>query len=121
MWVVCYEHRHGTDLSLCTTEEKALRTAVEYILVDIRDIDHHGTRREILKAVMTFNYEDAIAAWAAWNGRTATEESINIAELPVDKYLTEAIKLKGIAKKLLEETNANSENNAEERLSPRGT
>lgn len=75
--VLTYSHRHGLDVSVYATRELAEESA-SMIIRDWIEVQEPGTRKRIAKLLDAGRYADALELY-----EDATDESINIQELPV--------------------------------------
>lgn len=81
MFILCYEHRHGTDNTYFPTRLDA-ELAAACILLDYFDdeLDLVEQKRTVLKLLLEKKYEEAMSKWTDW-----TTESINVTEVVMEK------------------------------------
>lgn len=82
VFVVLYHHRHGTDLWVSSTEEKALQSLAPVMLDSITEIDDEDSKKKIKFLLESEKYKEAAKAWEEYHA--FSEESFEIVERVVD-------------------------------------
>lgn len=75
VWVLTYDHKHGTDILVYKTEEDAEKGAAQIMAEYLTDI---GTPEECLEFLKYLEDKKYSEARAAWSERTGSTEFINV-------------------------------------------
>ena len=79
-YLVTYEHRHGTDQTLCRTANAAYICAMDIILTWIEELDE-SDQKVIRELIQAKDYEKALEQWEEIQGERLNGETIGIQEI----------------------------------------
>jgi hypothetical protein len=88
VWVVTYEHRHGSDVYTYPTEADAEEGACAKIMEWIDEITDTETSASIQELIKGRMFKDAISEWEEYQCETPAPESLSIRSSTVDFALS---------------------------------
>jgi hypothetical protein len=74
VWVLLYEHRHGDDLLVFGSEDKALEAAVDILLEDVDE----DIKAEVEALAKVGDLRKAFSIWQEWQLDHGIPETIDI-------------------------------------------
>lgn len=77
-WVLSYDHRHGTDITLHATEAKAVECAADIINGWLNEINSPEYTQRIEAALDKQNWQGALDAWREYQQESDQPESLDI-------------------------------------------
>ena len=80
VFVVSYRHRHGTDVWVRRTKERAMGSVADVIEYWLDEVDDHDKKKKIRELLDGNNVEAAIAIW-----EEATNEGFEVTEGTIDE------------------------------------
>ena len=77
VWVLLYDHEHGVDTWVLSSEKKAIENAGEIVFQDVEDGDIHDEEisAEIKAQFKAKKYKEAVDAWRFYQDERASRPS----------------------------------------------
>ncbi len=83
VWICIYNHRHGTDCAVYTSQVGAMRGACATMLDNLHEVNHVSLRNEIRGLVRDGKYSEALDQYET----VSRDESFEVAERSVEGTL----------------------------------